>query len=443
MGSATEAFSLPSPAYSVVSTSVNGGNYSLTSPIRLGTPQASVPGPFIGPDPGASVQLRGTRLLQELTLLSAPQVTEFLHANPAAVDSLLAQPPAAQEVTMWWGAMGDEHRDAVMAASPQLVGNLEGIPYQFRDEANRAFLTATINDLNAVIAQPDTGRTVVDLAQRQLVMLDSISTALNVEDTAAPRTLLSLDVTGQGRAAIILGDLREADYVTYLVPGMFFTIENQMSDWSKAASDLYTEQLQWLDRLGERDSSVATIAWIGYPTPNLTNVGGIGNAEIGRDTLARSIEGLQALRSADEPYVSVIAHSYGSTAALLALAEYDFQIDALALVGSPGSPARSVDELNVRDKNVWVGEAPWDPIPNSAYFGSDPGAASYGAKSMSVSGGTDPITHTALLGSTGHNEYFTAGTESMRNFALISIGRGDLVTGNSTPAVVSASGARK
>ncbi len=429
VASATEAFSLPAPAYSVVSTYVS--------------PASAVPAPFIGPDPGASVQLRGTRLLQELSLLSAPKVTEFLRSNPAAVESLLAQPPAAQEVTVWWGAMSGDHRDAVMAASPQLVGNLEGIPYTFRDEANRAFLNATINDLNSVIAGPDTGRTVVELAKRQLVMLDSISSALGVEDTAAPRTLLSLDVTGQGRAAIILGDLREADYVTYLVPGMFFTIENQMTDWSKAASDLYTEQLTWLDRLGEKNSSVATIAWIGYPTPNLTNVGGIGNAEIGRDTLARSIEGLQSLRSADEPYVSVVAHSYGSTAALLALAEYDFDIDALALVGSPGSPAQSVDELNVRDKNVWVGEAPWDPIPNSAYFGSDPGSASYGAKSLGVTGGTDPITGGLLAGSNGHNEYFTAGTESMRNFALISIGRGDLVMGSTPSSVVSAGNAEK
>jgi len=438
---------MPSPAYSVVSSQLvadSSASLALSAP---SSPTASVPGPFIGPDPGASVQLRGTRLLQELSLLTVPRVTEFLQANPEAVQSLLAQPPAAREVSVWWDAMGAEHQEAMMAASPQLVGNLEGVPYPTRDQANRAFLADTIGELNAVISDADSGRTIVDLAERQLVMLDSISTALDTESSEPTRTLLSLDVTGQGRAAIILGDLRTADYVSYLVPGMFFTIENQMSDWAAAAGDLYTEQLTWLDRLGGSDSSlgtsVATVAWIGYPTPNLTNVGGIGNAEIGRDTLARSIEGLQALRSGDEPYLTVIAHSYGSTAALLALTEYDFEIDALAMVGSPGSPAQSVDELNVRNKNVWVGEAPWDPIPNSAYFGSDPGSASYGAHSMGVGGGEDAVTHTVLLGSTGHNEYFTAGTESMRNFALISIGREDLVSGSGAPTVVSAEGAQK
>jgi pimeloyl-ACP methyl ester carboxylesterase len=157
------------------------------------------------------------------------------------------------------------------------------------------------------------------------------------------------------------------------------------------------------------------------------------NAEQGRDSLAGSITGLQALRTGDEPYLSVVAHSYGSTAALLALQEYDFQIDALALVGSPGSPASSVSQLHVNHGNVFVGEAAWDPIPNSAYFGSDPGSANYGAKPMGVGGGIDGITREVLLASVGHNEYFSAGTESMRNFALIGIGRGEYVTNGSGP----------
>ena len=112
----------------------------------------------------------------------------------------------------------------------------------------------------------------------------------------------------------------------------------------------------------------------------------------------------------------------------MALTEYDFQVDALAMVGSPGSPAKSASELHVRDGNVYVGEAAWDPIPNSSYFGSDPGAKSYGAKPMGVGGGTDSITRQVLAASLGHNEYFSPGTESMRNFALIAIGQGKYVS---------------
>jgi len=427
---------------SITGTVVPDLDLSIPVRIELAGPDASAlpvapPTPFIGPElsaaPGSPEQIvQGTRLLQQLSLLNVSSLRDYLTANPGAVDALLARPPAATDVTMWWTSLDADHRFALRSASPRLVGNLDGIPYIVRDLANREVLGQTIDDLTAMIAG-DSGRTMIETAKQQLKMLQSIDAALGSGQSQPARTLMTLDVNGQGRAAIVLGDLRTADYVSYLVPGMFFTIENQMGDWADAAARLHDEQLSWLELFGQPNSTVATIAWIGYDTPNLTNVGSIENAEQGRDTLANSLTGLQALRSGDEPYLSVVAHSYGSTAALLALQEYDFQIDALALVGSPGSAATSVSELHVRNGNVFVGEAAWDPIPNSAYFGSDPGSASYGAKPMGVGGGIDAITREALLASVGHNEYFSAGTESMRNFALIGIGRGQYVTNGSGP----------
>jgi hypothetical protein len=126
-----------------------------------------------------------------------------------------------------------------------------------------------------------------------------------------------------------------------------------------------------------------------------------------------------------------MAHSYGSTAAMIALQRGDFEIDALAVVGSPGSSAQNASALAVRDGNVYVGEAGWDPVVNSAFYGSDPGAASYGAYRMSVAGGIDAITSQSLGASYGHNEYFQPGSESMRNLALIGIGEGGLVMDDS------------
>ncbi len=424
---ATEVSVMHNVSHSVVETQAVAAELDLSVAVVINITEAP-PTPFVGPEPGASVDLTGARLLHQLGLLSAPDVAAFLTANPDTVRSLLANPPAARDVTIWWSGMDLARRSAVAAASPELVGNLEGIPYVTRDRANRVFLAESIRELTAVTVNPTTGRTVAENAKRQLTMLDSIETALGTNQSQPRRSLLSLDVEGQGRAAIVLGDLRTADYVTYLVPGMFVTIENQMGDWVDAAARLYEEQSGWLELFGEQESTVATVAWIGYHTPNLTNVGGIGNAQEGSVWLTESVIGLQSLRTAGEPYVTVVAHSYGSTAALLALAENRFQIDALALVGSPGSPAKSVTDLSVRNGNVWVGEAAWDPIPNSAYFGSDPGSASYGAHSLGVGGGVDGITRELLLASTGHNEYFSAGTESMRNFALIGIGRGQFVT---------------
>jgi pimeloyl-ACP methyl ester carboxylesterase len=403
------------------------------------------PLPFIGPAPDdASDRVQGTRLLQQLALLPADSIRTWVMSHPDSIANLLASPPPAHDVTLWWQSLDFDAKLELRSSTPQLVGNLDGVPYTIRDSANRTVLTSTMRSLTKVIAT-ESGRTVVENAKQQLHMLQSISDALGDSGgSAATRTLMTLDVTGQGRAAIVIGDLATADYVSYLVPGMFFTIENQMGDWVDAASRLGDEERSWLALLGpgagsatttesivgvpQATPSVATIAWIGYHTPNLTNVGGLENAYEGRDSLADAIQGLQALRAGDEPYISIIAHSYGSTAALMALTEYDFEVDALAMVGSPGSPAKSVAELHVRDGNVYVGEAAWDPIPNSSYFGSDPGAKSYGAKPMGVGGGTDSITRQVLAASLGHNEYFSPGTESMRNFALIAIGQGTYVS---------------
>jgi hypothetical protein len=420
---------------------------SYSSSVQIVLPDAP-PLPYVGPQPGAdpSELVQGTRLLQQLSLLSATGIGDYVQAHPEAVAGLLANPPAALDVTTWWKALDLQQRTALRSGTPQLVGNLDGVPFSARDLANRSVLSSTMKELEATIEGGTAGRTVIENSKQQLKMLKSIATALGTDESQPRRTLMTLDVAGQGRAAIILGDLRTADYVSYLVPGMFFTIENQMGDWVDAAARLYEEQLSWLELFSAQgpdaapapqDKTVATVAWIGYHTPNLTNVGGIDNAWEGRDALAGAIQGLKSIRSGDEPYVTVIAHSYGSTAALMALSEYDFEIDALAMVGSPGSSAKSVDELNVRGGNVYVGEAAWDPIPNSSYFGSDPGAESYGAKPMGVGGGLDIITHEVLLASTGHNEYFGAGTESMRNFALIGIGKGQFVT-DGTPDVTKA-----
>ncbi len=400
------------------------------------TPRA----PFVGPEPDSSpIEVNySNRLLQQLALLSLADVAAYIETNPHALDDVLVRPPVASDVTLWWNSMTLERQAALRQLSPNLVGNLDGIPFATRDIANRELLTGTIAQLEATIER-EPGRTIVENAKYSLRMLESIAAALEV-DARPTRTLLSLDTAGQGRAAIVVGDLRTADYVTYLVPGMFFTIENQMADWVDAATRLHDQQRDWLARFDEPTSTVATVAWIGYHTPNLTNVGAIDNAYEGRDSLANAIQGLEAVRAGQEPFVTVVAHSYGSTAALMALTEFDFTIDALAMVGSPGSPAKSADELHVEGGNVFVGEAAWDPIPNSSYFGSDPGAECYGATPLGVAGGVDVITHETLLASTGHNEYFSPGTESMRNFALIGIGRGEYVSGADARIVLKAAG---
>jgi hypothetical protein len=123
---------------------------------------------------------------------------------------------------------------------------------------------------------------------------------------------------------------------------------------------------------------------------------------------------------------------------MIALQRGDFQIDALAVVGSPGSSAQSVSALSVRGGNVYVGEANADPVASTAFYGSDPGAPAYGAHRMGVSGGVDAVTGDRLSPSFWHIGYFERGSESMRNFALIGIDEGGLVMNDSGTTIAAA-----
>ncbi|QEO10520.1 hypothetical protein FLP23_11230 [Protaetiibacter larvae] len=404
----------------------------------VGQAPAAAPDPILAPaGRGASAvagpstpidQLHGIALLDRFGELPRSEVRRFLASHPTAVAELLASPPSAREVADWWAATPAGSRTALAELSPKLLGNLEGVPFAVRDSANRTALRGAVAALDDTLAG-HVGRAERDELETRRHMLDQVRAALSSRDGHV-RRLIGLDADGEGRAVIAIGDLARADYVSFLVPGMFFGVDAQIVAWADTAEAFVDGQEEWLDRLKpEEHATVAAVAWIGYRTPSLVNVASMELAREGRDALTATLEGLRASRGSAQPYLSVVAHSYGSTAALLALEENEVSVDALALVGSPGSPARNVSELHVVDGNVWVGAADWDPIPASGVFGSQPASTSYGAHRFSVAAGRDPLTGARLGGAVTHNDYFAPGSTSLRNLALIGIGEGTQVTG--------------
>lgn len=387
-----------------------------------------------------------TSVLGAVAGIDAASLPTFLDANRAKLENLLRQTPAPADISRLWKLIDPAKQKLLIHAAPHVVGNLEGVPYDVRGQANALDLKQTIAHVTATLKSQH-GRAERVALQRQLQTLGNVSKALAKED-GIKRTLVGLDPSADAKAAIVVGDLRTASYVSVLVPGMYMSVGEQIEAWAKVAQEQYDLQTGFLRRiLGPRGGGgapgVAVVAWIGYQTPVLTNIGGTTLATQGADSLQRTLEGIRALRAGDQPYLSLFAHSYGSTAALMALERHTVTVDALALMGSPGSPSQTVAGLSVAGGNVFVGEAPMDPIVNSAFFGSDPGSPGYGAQPMGVGGAVDPLTHEELAGSSGHNEYFTAGTECMRNLAVIGIDRGDLViTGASSDGTTQTASAR-
>lgn len=419
---------------------------------------ADVPRPFIGPDPvggGTSLdslaRFDGVALLDRLARLTSSERLTFLAEHPDVILELSTTPPAASAVTTWWSSSSPVARAALAKDLPGVVGNLEGVPYAVRDLANRAYLTQTVFGIRAQL-DAGVGRAMEDELQMRLKMLSSVEKSLLPGPSGEKRSLVALDVAGQGRAVIAVGDLTDADYVTFFVPGMYVGVADQLVDWTAWADNSRAEQEAWLERLGT-PGEVATVAWIGYQTPTVVNIAGLDLAYQGRDALTGSLQGLDAIRATQTPfiaqgtpgssvaaaaetgpYVTIVAHSYGSTAAMLALQENDVTVDALVVVGSPGSPATNVADLKVAGGNVWVAAADSDPVPRSGVFGSQPLDPGFGARHFSVKGMTDPITGQKLADIEGHVYYFWPGTTAVRNTALIAIGHGDLASTDNAPA---------
>ncbi|MFT2816021.1 alpha/beta hydrolase [Leifsonia sp. A12D58] len=395
----------------------------------------------VSADLGASVavdlnslrSVSGLTLVAGLSKLPTAEISAFVAKYPEQVDTLLANPPAAARVSALWNSFTATSRASLVSASPRLVGNLDGVPLKARGEANMRYLTSSLADVKSRLATslPSDERA---RATTELAVLTQVQQAVRTRENGSARTLVLLDLTDGGRAAIAIGNPDTATFVSYLIPGMNYNVVEQIVNWSNTAEDLFDEQravLAETDGSADADAdaqTVATVAWIGYETPTLFTVGGLDNATRGAELLENDWLGLQSSRGLDRPRLSVFAHSYGSTVALATLARGTVRADALVLVGSPGSPVQSVDSLDVPKQNVYVGEADWDPAVDSAFFGADPGDSSFGAKALGVSGATDRLTGDQLAGSFGHNDYFTPGSESLRNMALIGTDNAELVT---------------
>jgi len=383
-------------------------------------------------DPSLIPRQSGSGTLDRLTVLSGSEMAAFVAGNRAAIHRLLLSPPRASSIATWWGSLPRAGQKTLASTASEVIGNLDGVPFAIRDRANRLTLSRSVSQLTTSISS-GVGRAKLVEKRHHLDILTQVTKTLEREPGAVQRQLITFDPSGEVRAAVVVGDLATADYVSYLVPGMFFTVQGQMYDWTVIAGDLQTEQAGWLKTLSSADSKLsgktaATVAWIGYQTPGVLDIASLDRAQTGADFLGHAIQGLKAARIGAQPFVSLVTHSYGSTAAMMELARGGMTVDALAIIGSPGSAAQSVSALGMTQGNVFVGEAAWDPIVNTAFYGSDPGSTTFGAHRMDVAAATDAITNKPLTAAVGHLGYFDAGTTAMRNLALIGLDQGALVS---------------
>ena len=320
--------------------------------------------------------MSNTQLLRTLATSDREQLAKLMNSSPALSNQLHLMDPAT--INSWWNRLADTHssdqQTTLWETLPEIFGNLEGIPYTIRDQANRQVLKRNIRELNSHLSslaserrealqnaghsptRPQSVLLPIFAEERelnaQLEIFEQINRSIQAEDGQAPRQLISLTNDQPPLAAISIGDLDTATNVTYSVAGMNSSTKT-MENWTDSTQNIHDEV--------HAGGDAATVAWIGYEAP-VSPPGSLGvlhndMAEAGGDNLAKALRGLDAVRGPENPQVNVMAHSYGTTTAAFAISQPDIAVDNLILVGSAGLPdhIRNAEELNA--DMVYAGHA--------------------------------------------------------------------------------------
>lgn len=407
-------------------------------------------------------------------------VDELAEARTAAADPSRADAEAlaaelrrlgtdTDAVNAWWNGLSHAARNALLISAPGLVGNTDGVPTGDRDEANSA---AVQRDLEHLLARQAAGDSLSASDQRWLENAQSVQKAV---DQASSPIWAGLGVDafimayqphafgGDGIAAVAYGDPDTADHTAVYVPGIMQD-GTMIDENGSQALNLHEETVnQMAAEVPPREGSVSTIAWIGYDSPNVNpesmwpwdlgdSVGDVShtvteaNAAAGGLALSQFVDGLDSTHnSGDQPHLTVIGHSYGSTTSSYAAAG-GMDADSLVLIGSPGA-SEGVDhasDLNMPTGQVFVGAADHDPVSwlggedgvfpgtwdDGLGLGADPAQHDFGAVNFAVDNGQE--FHGTGLVTTGfmenHVTYFDDASTTHDSAALVNMAA--IVSGN-------------
>jgi Alpha/beta hydrolase len=250
----------------------------------------------------------------------------------------------------------------------------------------------------------------------QTAARDGASQLAGALATLRRQQVLFFNPSGQGVAAMVIGNLATATRVAILVPGSDTTLATFFSRGSSSPGG-GAEALAAEAHRFEGGERLAIIAWLGYPAPAMLSPGVMtsGDASQGAQALRPLVIALA--RHGDQ--VALLCHSYGSV--VCGLAAPHLPVTDIAVFGSPGMDASSVASLHTSAR-VWAGRESGDAIQYVPHiqlfglgFGADPMSPGFGAGIFAT-------------GTGGHSGYLDPGSVSMRNLTYIALGEPAAVT---------------
>ncbi|MFE3545397.1 alpha/beta hydrolase [Nocardia sp. NPDC059177] len=302
-------------------------------------------------------------------------------------------PPADASVETnrhWWNTLTEAQQKQLIDTYPDLIGNRDGIPIEARDEANRSRLEGLIplaeRELQTVAAQFGTDSDQYKAATAKLEDLKAVEKAIAKPDHPpqgwVDRKLILLDTTSgrSTRAAVSVGDPDKSTHVSVTTPGLDTRVRDDIVSMTNEAAAVRAEaEFQLTREPGREGESVATVAWIGYDTPQVKKVFGEGEyadaaagvadvgstdrAAEGGQALNRFYNGLEASHEGGErPHITAVGHSYGSLTTGMALQSGEHPVSDMVVYGSPGIAASTPQELGLDNGHAYVMRTDDDPI---------------------------------------------------------------------------------
>jgi len=365
-----------------------------------------------------------------LAALSRRQVRQLSEKSPAAVAAYFAGRTKAQI-------------NLLVVAEPELMTDLDGAPPWARYAASDLLIGQRIAYLKRQAAAAWHIVHTEQLEWLQVQLIRGHVGELNKEVVELTRWLdedrqiLLFDPDGDGRVVEVFGDLATAVNIGVVVPG----ITNDRSNFSDGDGGFRANARNIHDRAEELDiGSVATVAWLGYDTPDGADALLRKAAGESHGDLVDFVAGLDALDG--RHHITVVGHSYGSLVTGMA-AKAGLAANEVVFVGSPGTSLSHASEANLKPGGVvWAGLAYADPIGagvditefltpqqqfrqtmrrlsdaldgelaiKDLHHGTNPAHEDFGAIEI----------HTE--GSTGHSDYFKPDTVTLDNLLYIIAG---------------------
>ena len=293
-------------------------------------------------------------LSQKLASLEAGAFDNNVHYS-VTIKSRPTLPPAdasPQENASWWNSLPEEDKQWMIREHPDVIGNLEGVDYTSRNQANRIMLPRLKKQAEADLQKFYDGnrpyiepalRSERDRLKNRVTALEQIEETLNRENTEnppVPRYLMQLDASGPNiLAAVSQNNPDDADHIVVIVPGMTTSVAGSLGDYDNHAK-VMREAAEEAAGPGQK---VAMVEFFGYDAPP-------GLIEASSTTLAN--EGAPKLA--------------GFLNGIAATLVNDGVIDDIVQFGSPGSGVQDVDKVRsiLNDSLTPLGFTMWEKEDN-------------------------------------------------------------------------------